>query len=668
MAGPYDVMITLTCRDNVSPVLRDIARLSMLLTGNFEKLSAATKTAIGGSIAVFGGAEAIKVMWALAKGSDDLLDKQNQMLRLGVAQNDVLKITNDYYGKIDKAIPTASASQWVGQVKEMIGITGLQLGGLEEAQELSQKALRMDALLANTMGEKSHGTGSEFYKLMRSAEMAGIVTDKTKRDKFADEMYSYILAFQGKLKPDDVMTMARRGGTSWMNLVAGDAGTLGEKNRALGAFSVLSADVGGQKAGTAMQTLQQLQLGTAVMSKQQAKIWEDAGLLDMSKAHPTGFGGGKLQLDPGALKGSLEDVGNLPKWIEEVIRPALMKAAGGDHNLYESLLGKAMPNRNAAGMAEMLGDGGFLDQRIKDLGIALGAWKEGNAYNTFINDDPKGVEAAYEAQKKSMFEAIGSPIMQAAIPIMKSMTAMFEAVGAFAIVNPGAITAIAEVISAVATLAVVGGTLAILKVAIAGLGGLPLVATAAAIGAFGYALFKISDWAATQITPEKTKATKDRMDALFGMTGNQFLASLQKGFKDAWANLTNGKGWFPNNPFKDFVEFIDKAFNDLGHSMMAALRRMIDDIKSLLPGGAQLPRPGGHPGEAPGDNVQHGSLVPPSAEKPVTINNSIMLDGRKLASIVTNQMVASTTFPTSASGADGRGQWLGPSAYATENG
>jgi site-specific DNA recombinase len=39
-----------------------------------------------------------------------------------------------------------------------------------------------------------------------------------------------------------------------------------------------------------------------------------------------------------------------------------------------------------------------------------------------------------------------------------------------------------------------------------------------------------------------------------------------------------------------------------------------------------------------------------------------------LAQVVTNQMVPSATYPTSASGADGRGRWLGPSAYATEQG
>ena len=77
---------------------------------------------------------------------------------------------------------------------------------------------------------------------------------------------------------------------------------------------------------------------------------------DMSKTHATGFGGGKLQLDPGALKGSLETIGNLPEWIEKYIRPGLMKLAGGDHKLFKSYLGKAMPNRNAQKLAEMFGD------------------------------------------------------------------------------------------------------------------------------------------------------------------------------------------------------------------------------------------------------------------------------------------------------------------------
>jgi hypothetical protein len=89
---------------------------------------------------------------------------------------------------------------------------------------------------------------------------------------------------------------------------------------------------------------------------------------------------------------------------------------------------------------------------------------------------------------------------------------------------------------------------------------------------------------------------------------------------------------------------------------------------SIINLGGQLPRPGGHPGEAPGDKVQHGSLVPPAKHLAINIPVTVQMDSRKMAAVVTNQMVASATYPTSASGADGRGQWMGPSAYATEQG
>ena len=269
--------------------------------------------------------------------------------------------------------------------------------------------------------------GSEFYKLMRSAEMKGIATNDTLRDHFTDLAYSYITAFQGKLTPNDLMTFARRGGTAFKNL---------DMDKDLGAFSVIAADVGGSKAGTALQTLQQLQLGAATMSKQQYSIYEQAGLIDPSKAHPTGFGGGKMQLDPGAIKGSLENVGHLAEWIETIIHPALMKLAHGDNNLYEALLGKAMPNRNAAGMAQMLGDPGFLDQRMKDIGLSKEALKSGAAYDTFTKDDPTGVKKKFDAQYESMMQAIGAPIMQAALPVMTAVTEFFTSVGAFANAHP----------------------------------------------------------------------------------------------------------------------------------------------------------------------------------------------------------------------------------------
>jgi hypothetical protein len=205
----------------------------------------------------------------------------------------------------------------------------------------------------------------------------------------------------------------------------------------MGAYAIAAADLGGPTAGQSLQSLQQLQLGTATMSKQQEKIFQDAGLLDMGKVHATGFGGGKFQLDVGAIKGSIETVGNLPAF-SEIIRTALMKMAGGDQNTYEALLGKAMPNRNAAYMAEMLSDPHFIDQRLKDLGLSREAMKEGSAYDTFTKDDPKGVKQAFWGQYESMMQAIGAT-HASSTSCDEGSDRVFESAGAWANVHPDVI-------------------------------------------------------------------------------------------------------------------------------------------------------------------------------------------------------------------------------------
>jgi hypothetical protein len=260
MTGPYETMITLTCRDGVSPVLRDIARLSLLLNGNFEKMSKTMKTAVGGGIAVFGGVEAIKGMMALAKGSKELLNQQEQLERAGVSHLDVLKLTEQAYKDISKAVPTAAASEILKTVREMRAVTGNDAGGLQANIAQTPKALMVDALLANTFG-KEHQSG-EYYKLLRSAEMKGIATDAKKREEFTDAAFSYITAFGGKLTANDYQVFARRGGAAFMNA---------DVQKSMGPLSVLMADLGGSGAGIAAMTLQQLQVGAATMSKQQPR-------------------------------------------------------------------------------------------------------------------------------------------------------------------------------------------------------------------------------------------------------------------------------------------------------------------------------------------------------------------------------------------------------------
>jgi hypothetical protein len=298
----------------------------------------------------------LKGMWELAKGSKELLNQQEQLGRAGLSHLEVLRLTADAYEKIAKAVPTAQASEVLRTAREMRAIVGPN-ASMAQLEATTTKALQVDALLSNTFGTEKHG---EYYKLLRSAEMKGIATDDQKREALTDAAFSYITAFGGKLTANDFQSMARRGGTAWMNA----------KPESIGPLAVLAAELGGQTAGQTAMTLQQLQMGANTLSKQQGSVLEQAGLLDMSKVTKTGFGGGRLQVDPGGILGSQQYAGDLPGWIKNVVYPHIMAAAHGDDALAQSLVSKISPNRNVAKLVEMFGSPGFLDQQIKDLALA----------------------------------------------------------------------------------------------------------------------------------------------------------------------------------------------------------------------------------------------------------------------------------------------------------
>jgi hypothetical protein len=218
----------------------------------------------------------------------------------------------------------------------------------------------------------------------------------------------------------------------------------------------------------------------------------------MDKTTKTGFGGGRLQLQPGAMQGSLQYAGDLPGWIHDVVWPAIMKAAKeqakGDpeleKSLRQSLLAKIAPNRNAAKVIQMFGDEGFATQIGKDLGLAEKVEPIPEAYKHFTERNPAGVEKAFKDQWESMMSAIGAPIMQAALPIMRSLTGMFETIGTFANQNPEAVKAVAIGLAGLGAALAVLGTAAVIGalVALAPLGAIAagLVALGAAVGALAY--------------------------------------------------------------------------------------------------------------------------------------------------------------------------------------
>lgn len=427
MAIPYELAAKITLQDELSGKLALIAKNFLHLDGTIAKIAGDMKllgpiaTAAAGGLAMLASEKIISGIWSLAKASDELLNKQEQLARAGVSYNEILRAQGDYYNRIARQVPTSTADQFLDVMKDLRAVTG----STAKAEKLAPRALQMNALINNTLGRNA---GDSYYQLLRAGEMKGIATDPAKLKQFTDEAASLIIGFGGKLTAQDYQTFARRAGASWINSSL--------NMNTLGPLSVFMADVGGSTAGQTTMSLYQLMSGSMTLSKQQAAMFSQLGLLDMSKATATGFGGSRYQLAPGAIAGSMQFSHDLPGWIEHVLRPALEKASHGDQNLENALIAKIAPNRNAARMIQMFTNPSFLEQVEKDLGLTGKIRPVDQLYSEFAKQNPKGVQQAFDAQLKSLEEALGSPAMRAAIEPMRELTDFFTAMGAAANSHP----------------------------------------------------------------------------------------------------------------------------------------------------------------------------------------------------------------------------------------
>ncbi len=590
MAIPYEVAVKLSAVNGISSVVATLANEFANLGARVKDIEGGwsrVKTVMVGVASVAVPVELMKELANVARAGKELLNQQDQMERMGVSHLETLKLTAEYYEKIARIIPTASSDEYLKTVRELRGVTG----ATDEAAKLAGKALAMDALIANSTGKSESGIGTEFYKIMRSAEMKGVATDPKKLDAFTDTAYKFITAFGGKLTPQDFQTFARRGGTAWINA----------DEKALGPMAVMMADLGASTAGTVAMTLQQLQTGAATLSKQQAETLAQAGLIDMSKTTKTGFGGGRLQLQPGAMVGAREHAGDLPGWINDIVYPALMKMAKGDESEFLQLLSKIAPNRNAAKAVEMWGAPGFRDQIAKDMRLAGDVKDQGSAYSSFINNNPVGVEQAFNAQYKSMLEAIGAPLMQAALPVMQAVTDMFSGIGNFANKNPEAIKLIGE------------GLVAI-TVALAAFGGAAVLTGLAAFAGEGIAAAGMAG-----------------IVAGIGALAALNWGAVSDGLKNLWSSLSN-------------------TFNNIISGKGA---------DGASGGGPLYPKEDFKPGGAWAHPSSY-TPPPPLKRERQAINVHFHVDGQEVAAQVTKVQMADAEFQRQAPYPDGFAMWQSP--------
>jgi hypothetical protein len=427
MASVYRIGVNLAMTSNATGVLAALSRQILGLNqsiGMLQKSLGVIGGALAERIAEHGFEYVRDAIEAATSDGKELLDQQDKLIRAGVTQAQVARLTAAAYQRIARQVPTATGADILKTIGELRTVTG-SLDGAVAATPLS---LKMQALLENATGTDDEQAG---FKLWRSIEMKGLTAGTDAQKKIGQQLmmsyYQDIAGSGGKLDAGDFQTMAARGGAYYMHA---------SPEFLAGPMSVVASDMKGDAAGTVLATFGQFLSGATTLSKQQFAVLDQTlHLIDHSKIQEVDRGG-RVNLRPGAIKGSLQYGNDYFSWVQKVLAPALEAANIKPGAEQDSDLAKIGRNRNVTRMLQMFMDPGFVAQIDKDIGI----WRQGmmpdKAYGDYINNDPRGVDSALDAQFRSMLQAIGAPMEQAVIPFMREGTGFFTEIGAFAQRHP----------------------------------------------------------------------------------------------------------------------------------------------------------------------------------------------------------------------------------------
>ncbi len=447
MASLYRVGITLLLTDGVSPGLSKISHQLLGVHASAAQINTQFgkwALAIGGAGAVMAGTALLKGMGKVAGHGKELLDQQDKLIRAGRSQAEVANLTAEAYAKITKAVPTAKASDVLRVANELT----LVKGNFADAAEAAAGALKLEALLGNATGRKSEGEG---YNVWRALELKNVTLDHALTDKLMGGMVQSMIASGGKITGLDWLTTARQGGVAWTGL---------SNDFLTGILPTVIQELGGQRTGTSLMTAYQTLAGSSTLRKQQLDMMRKIGIIDESKV--TTDKGGRVNIGPGAIKGAAQGMADPFTWTQEVLKPALEKAGFTTLASQREVMAKLFPNRNANRMFDIFLDPNSVTRIHKDRELYTQAKPLNEAYKDYTTNNPKGVQEAFHSQYESMMQAIGSPLMKSAMPIMTSITEMFNSLAQFANTNPETIKVIGIGIAALGAALVGAGAIALI--------------------------------------------------------------------------------------------------------------------------------------------------------------------------------------------------------------
>lgn len=352
-------------------------------------------------------------MWAMfetAKQAKEMMHQQVLMQTLGLDAGEIDQATNRAW-QTSREVAGTSAAGNLKAIGEMYSVVGLQ-----GALALSPKLAQLDQVLARMGKGNEEGSG---YILTRATELMGKLTDPVTHQvdlgmfgRELDLMTRVVAATHGKVTPAEWLNFAKQAGPASGNLT--DEGMFTEA-------TIIQA-MGGYRAGTAAAALAR-QFAGGIMSQRTAGALESMGI-----AQPGDFEvkrGGQVVAKRGAMSDLVHKLQTDPlSAIIDVIIPAL-EAHGVKSNedisreIYK-IIGTGPGQREVYELVR------GREQIRQERARAQRGMATGEGFAALAGQDPDQVTKAFTASFQNLMAAIGSPLMQAAIPNMNALTSAFN--------------------------------------------------------------------------------------------------------------------------------------------------------------------------------------------------------------------------------------------------
>ncbi|QAY97040.1 hypothetical protein CWB41_15920 [Methylovirgula ligni] len=643
MANVYKIAVALQMTSNAPAFLSSLSKQLLGLdvsAKTLEKSFARLGPALTLGLSAFAASGILAGLKSAADAGKELLDVQNQLARAGLSHAQVAGLTAAAYEKMARLVPTATGADILRTAGQLRVVTG----SLPKAISETPEALKIEALLENLTGQSADGAG---HQLWRSLEMKGLTggnaIQQAVAQKLLESFVQDISASGGKLSARDFLNAAKTGGAYWQRAAP---------DFLAGPGAVVMADLGGDRFGTALASLGQFTSGALTISKQQYETLRAIGMIDPHKVSTDR--GGRVNMQPGAIAGSLQYGSDPYAWVQKALLPHLDAAGIKEGPERDSILSKIGRNRNVIRMLDMFSDPGFVAQINKDLSIFRQSQGLDAAYSSYVRNDPKGVDKAFDAQYRSMMMAIGAPLEQAAIPVMSAVTSMFTSIGAFAQKHP-------NIVKEIGFDALLG----------------PLAAVVNGFRTLGTVfspLGKSFASLASTMSPltSATNAFVSALSALGGIFGK--IESAIGGLAGkTWAIPAAPGGYLGKNPIYHKSGFVSPALSPSNGATIIKADAG-GNILAYGPGGAtQI----GYMEDGARWKVRHGddawdgvrrfdmamsSVVPKSPRNvQVTVPLEVKLDNKVLTKAVMKRQIAMMTMPLGIHGGpDGYGSFIGP--------